>query len=146
MKKSEMSEGDKFIYIFHSVTVTGGESVGIIVDACLQENFAYQNACKVMLQDLRGRFGDPKPLVNDDELSDPNVFNNKQMTVAFDCYKNIEKWTDGPNTGKLKMSWGDRYRRIDAIYEKLRSDKPSASQTYYYMTKSLISGVAPLHR
>jgi len=130
---------DKFIYIFHSVTVAGSESVGNIVDACLQESLAYQNACKIMLQDLRKRFGDPKPLANDDELSDPNVFNNKQMTAAFDCYKNSDKITDGPNTGKLKMSWSDRYRRIDAIYEKLRSDKPDVPQTYYYMTKQKIT-------
>jgi len=133
-------DGDKFIYIFHSIVVNGRESVANIIDSCLQESIAYQNACKVMLQDLRGRFGDPKPINNDDELSDPAIFNNKQMTAAFEYYKNVDKInTDGPNKGKLKLSWSDRYRRIDAIYEKLRSDKAGDPQTYYYMTKQKIT-------
>lgn len=137
--EKQKQEGDKFIYIFHSVTTSSRESAGSVIDACLQESVAYQSACKVLLQDLRGRFGDPKQPTNDDELSDPAVFNNKQMTAAFDCYKNTDKYTDGPNAGKLKHSWSDRYRRIDAIYEKLRSDKPGDAQTYYYMTKQKIT-------
>lgn len=139
MQPGSKSDSDKFIYIFHSVTTVGVETTPMIIDASLQESLAYQNGCKVMLQDLRGRFGDPKPLGSDDELMDQTVFNNQQMLAAFDCYKNTDKIVDGPNKGKLKLSWSDRYRRIEAIYEKLRSEKSTDSQTYYYMTKQRIN-------
>lgn len=133
------TENDKYIYIFHSVTQVGRETTARIIDASLQEAFAHQNGCKTMLQDLRGRFGDPKPLASDDDLANPDIFNNHQILAAFECYKNTETIQDGPNKGKLKLNWIDRYRRIDAIYEKLRSDVPTDPQTYYYMTKQKIN-------
>jgi hypothetical protein len=130
---------DKIIYVFHAVLVNGRDINPSIYVISPQESVAHQEGCKKMLQDLRERFGDPKPLNNDDELINDDVFNNQQMMAAFDCYKNKDIWTDGPNKGKLKLGWVDRYRRIDAIYEKLRSDKPNTPQTYYYMTKQKIT-------
>jgi hypothetical protein len=127
-----------FVYICHSVTSTGRESTPAIVAASTNENLSAQEGCKKMLQDLRTRFGDPKPLVSDDDLSDPNVFNNHQMLAAFECYKN----SDRSHAGSLKLTWVDRYRRIDAIYEKLRSDD-SNNQTFYYMTKQKLSTIVP---
>ena len=132
-------EADKFVYIFYSVKLVDREPVITIGCTAMQEFVAHQEGCKRLLQDLRERFGDPKPLSSDDDLARPEVFNNQQMLAAFDCYKNADKFTTGENAGKVKLSWMDKYRRIDAIYEKLRSDDPKIPQTYYYIVKQKLT-------
>jgi len=128
------------IYILHGLTFIDEKRAGaepFIVSASVQDSLIYQKACKVMLQDLVSSHGKPQRIEKDDDLDDQKIFINQQVVNAFDVYRNTERIKDGPNKGKLKLSWEDRYRRVDAVYEKLRTDPEHQTMAgkYYYITK-----------
>lgn len=130
----------KNIFILHGLTFIDEKRASVepfVVSASVQESVIYQTACKTLLGDLVSKFGKPQRIEKDDELDDPSVFINQQIVSAYDIYKNTERIKDGPNKGKLKLSWESRYRRIDAVYEKLRPDPKHHTMAgkYYYITK-----------
>lgn len=131
---------DKFVYILHGIIFSDQPKASadpFIICVSLQDNTVYKTACEKMLSELRTIHGEPKPIEKDDDLDDPKVFTNQQVVAAFQVYKNIDKVENGPDQGKLKHSWLDRFRRIENIYEKLRSEPKHQSMcgSYYYITK-----------
>ena len=135
------------VYILHGLTFIDekrGSVEPFVVSTSVQDSLIYQKACKVMLQDLISRYGKPKRIEKDDDLDDQKIFINQQVVSAFDIYKNTERIKDGPNKGKLKLSWEDRYRRVDAVYEKLRPDPKNQNMCgkYYYITKQPLETIA----
>jgi hypothetical protein len=140
-KEQKEQKDQKYVYVLHMMTFYDeirGNADPSIIDTSSQENLMYQEGCKRMLIDLKERFGEPKKIERDDDLDDPKVQLNQQLVRAFDCYRNDERYVDGENKGKLKLSWPERFRRIDAIYDKLRVPTVHQNQTgtYYYVTKT----------
>ena len=132
-----MSEDkNTYLWILHGIKVINKtEFSPFILYVTSNEIKIYQLTCKKMLQDLINIFGKPKEIETNDELENDNVFINQQVVNAYKFYKNTERMVDGPLKGKLKLSWMDRYRRIDNIYEKLRSIDDKKLDTYYYIKK-----------
>lgn len=143
---SVASDSDKFIYSIVVMTFVddqrGSASCSIAMET-LQEMVAYQDACKRMLSDLKEKHGEPVRIEKDDDLDDPKVMLNQQLVAAYDCYNDTERHLTGPNAGKMKLSWPERFRRIDAIYEKMRPDPKfqEMSGRYYYVNKTKLTVV-----
>lgn len=138
----------KKIYILHGLTFIDQKRADVepfIVAISVHDSLIYKTACQTMLQDLKLQYGSPKRIENDDDLDDPDVFINQQLVTGYDIYKNTDKIKDGPNKGKIRLSWGDRYRRIDAIYEKLRPEPKNHEMAgkYYYITAQPLKSFTP---
>lgn len=134
-----MSE-ERYVYILHGVKFNDQPKASaepFIIFSALQDSVVYKTACEKILSELREKFGEPKPIEKDDDLDDPAVFTNQQVVAAFQIYRNVDRIEKGPDQGKLKHSWLDRYRRIDNLYEKLRPDPIHQTMigNYYYVTK-----------
>ena len=132
------------VYVLYGVNFIDEKRANVepfIVEVSKDSQLIYQKACKIMLEELIKKHGKPQKIEKDDDLDDEKVFINQQIVRAYEVYKNNEKIPDGPNKGRIKLSWVDRYRRIDSIYEKLRPETKHHTMTgnYYYVTEKVLA-------
>lgn len=137
----------KNVYVLHGITFMDEKRANVepfVMAVSHQESVICKLACKTMLEELVAKFGKPQKVERDDDLDDERVFINQQIVQAYEHYQNTDRVDDGPNKGKLKLSWQDRYRRIDAVYEKLRPDAKYHTMTgkYYYITRQPLTVLA----
>jgi hypothetical protein len=140
----DQDSNEKFIYSVVVMTFTDSVRASAscnVAMTTLQEMVAYQHACKLLINDLKKTHGEPVRIEKDDDLDDPAVLLNQQLVIACDLLSNSERYIDGPNKGKMKLSWIDRYRRIDAIYDKLRKEPQYQEMVgqYYQVEKTKLT-------
>jgi len=109
----------------------------VIMYVSADETKCYLEGCKTIIRDLISMHGKPVQIKSDDELDDEKRFINQQIVNACAIFKNDDRYPDGPNKGKLKLTWPDRYRRIETFHEKLRPDTKFQNMTgiYYGISK-----------
>ena len=134
---------EQFVWILHGINFIDSARANadcFIIAVSSDESTIYRKACSIILKELVDKFGKPKKYEKDDDLADDKIFNNQQVVLAYEFYDNDEKIESGTNKGSPKFSWYDKFRRIENIYEKMRSSPlfNDMCGNYYYVDKQKV--------